>query len=74
MPLEGFQENLRVGEGLPLSSPRADFQAPVPRSAAGQLRRIAHVRVMSASPLIPVELITLGDGSNGPMLSKKALI
>jgi hypothetical protein len=36
-------------------------------SLLGQQRRIAHVRVMSASPLIPVELMTVGDGRNGPI-------
>ena len=31
-------------------------------SQLGQQRRIAHVQVMSASPQIPVELMTVGDG------------
>ena len=41
-----------------------------PMSAPGQQRRIAHVRGTSASPLIPVELMTLGDGRNGPNADK----
>jgi putative tryptophan/tyrosine transport system substrate-binding protein len=35
------------------------------KSLLSHKRRIAHVRVMSASPLIPVELMTLGDGGTG---------
>jgi hypothetical protein len=36
------------------------------RSGSGHQRRIAHVQVMSASPLTPVESMTLDDGRNGP--------
>lgn len=34
---------------------------------SGQQRRIAHVRVMSASPPAAVNWMSLGDGRNGPV-------